>query len=1579
MIFTRAQESSSGTAPNFRMEQLEDRTLLTTLAGFVDDTPWPRTFDYLDARDNIIRITVGPGVVAEFIGGRGGPFFGSPVVIGNMVQPFFDADGNLANEGQGRDLFHVYVAAADENGFISVAQLRTDPNQPILIPHMGSVDLRIFPNFAGEDDPSVDLGPGVAVLGGRTSPMEGVDSDDEDWAIYQAGLPGGFGVRPAGLDDFPEDPFFNLAAGLRVASGVNLGKFLFGGVVMGKVNIGGSMDTFYAGNVITGNARGGSLGFVQHPDNFRVFGDLRNLVVSGHIGNDGEFENDVDEIPWYTTGFDMSVLGRLGQVTTRGTLVGSVRVDGNPLLPTLPEAYTEVEATGITVFQQPIPINDPFPFMVETVGLRNFLNAHIGPGALASIWQSDTFDSPQYLGTFNSHTHGHNMVHVAGNLNLAVAAAQHDRVDYVDYYGVSLMAGQSIEVHLLGQGVLSVGVFDPDGRLIATDHSAVDPSTTFNQPFRVKAERPGTYRFAVAHFSDIGYVGATNTFIGTIEYELLIREAGTITAAAVVAGERYLDHMSGRPGIEVYRGDFGELYTGDMALSFGFGQAASIGVWGGNLRGIDADKIGWRIENTFAYGLGLDLMVPGGSVGFVRARNGTDGILSLNPNFAILPPTQVAIGGGYQTIHAEDHYYGVLNANGGLGVLRAGDMAQISAPSIINVNVDRRGRDGIIDLIDVAGDMGRLAVGGPQITTGPGGNVRYIRVGGTVYSDAFFGGGQPPVTTHSPGQQVFFRDDSGAQMILTPVGGIPNPDFNPDEPEDPEENPRFLGLSSLQTITYGIRGSGGVVLIEVVSNGGLNVRTHSAGAGTTAEIGRIELVHPGRQVILPPAPDDDNGNGNGTGGGNGFGSTQPPTPVHPDRNMQIPQVQRPIAGRPVIPLQLAQGENLEVTLSGTAPIDVLHIIAFDPENPGQLSHPTRIINQTPGEIVIVHANSIGELVSAGTIGLAKNHSGAVVSPIETVAIEGFVAGALFPFGDERMGIFDQQKIGIMVSGDIISVRANRGLGNVVAAGTIGEVVANADRRRIPGIFSGISGPIWSVIEPGLANPSSIQGRILFVDIGEGLAPGGTGNRREAGIFSDNLIGTIVNQGLGSNIWGPINAGSPAAVGRIDLVHLVNGAVIGGKIMSAVEHNMTRELPLLRVYRFGVSPIDDPVWDIGEIRITGPRSGMIGAEIGANQIGPTNVGGFGILNSRFSTAGSGRIATMTVGGYGLRNVFITGGMTLDGIVTLGRGQHLPATRFTPDVRRSEGGAVDPRFGFQINRLTDIHAVLGTSAAVPVIQNITDAGAIANVLAVGSRDLGLVHVHRVRGAEFQFANSINVFNVRNTTLGLVMTAGQLNHFRSVSEVLATNIVVSGPIRDVTMLANFGTDSTIEAIGPGGNIRNVTVGRNYDGTMMAVAAMENVRVGGQFNGLLEIQGAAVTPIKLHHFQVNGPYAGTFDVIGSVGRFIVGGPLLPPPEVPQVDPNLPGPERRLVIQGNINELRIGGNMVSDVRVLGSAGRIVVGGSILSDVELEVDDILGTLAVHGNIQEGAVIRARQLNELFVRGTNQGIFDIWSF
>src|SRR5262249_14770092 len=144
-------------------------------------------------------------------------------------------------------------------------------------------------------------------------------------------------------------------------------------------------------------------------------------------------------------------------------------------------------------------------------------------------------------------------------------------------------------------------------------------------------------------------------------------------------------------------------------------------------------------------------------------------------------------------------------ADRGIGTVRTGTISTTIPPFFI-ANADRRGSDGTIDLIDDLGDFD-----GPHIFTGPGGNVRYIRVAGTVFNSTKFGGTIDTPVTLDPGQTVRLTDDSGTSFKLTPAPLVPNTAIS--LPTDPQ----FLNPGQLSYIAYGIDDpqAAGVVMLNV--------------------------------------------------------------------------------------------------------------------------------------------------------------------------------------------------------------------------------------------------------------------------------------------------------------------------------------------------------------------------------------------------------------------------------------------------------------------------------------------------------------------------------------------------------------------------------------------------------------------------------------------------------------------------------------------------------------------------------------------------------------------------------------------
>ncbi|HEV8378742.1 MAG TPA: hypothetical protein VGP99_07815, partial [Tepidisphaeraceae bacterium] len=754
------------------MEGLENRQLLTTLVG-------GDVFIYKDSDDNLFRITVLGNTRAEFV---------AAFVDDQNVVTLGDLAPRDATDGA--DLFSIYVDTGDWDSVITIEQVTVDQNNGRVTPtpFNGNISLNTV-NLRNGQDRTMDTngGTGAAYLGARTNAINGQNNSDNR-PILSANLPGQIGILPT--DNGP------WSAGLVVADGQDLGKFLFDGTITGIVDVGGSMNLFYAGNILTGEA-GGDFGFglpgATPTSNFNIDGDLRDLVISGSVGTDNTGNFGPGDDPLYLTGVQMRIGGHLGQIHVADAFAGTLEAnDEDQYFQSGPQP--EIESRG-------------------TLGTfaAGFLNDTLGNGD--DQFQNDTFDTAQYLGNLPGG------ILVQGELD---AIDRDNYRDYVDYYAVPLMAGQSVTVQLTDTtflgfpggpptnffNLVNIGVYDPDGRLIATDYSDVDPLDVLGQSFSFTADRPGIYRFAVGEEDDADFNGPVGEFIppghiGVATYELSIKGAGNLAVGAVSTGGELFDPEFTIDGFVAHNGDFGALavggnaiFTSKLGALVGPGpgptdDAFNVRTFDGSLRAIVAGQIG-RFQNNSAFE-GPDLSIKNGDVGLLRSTNG---VLSINPTqmIDIDDPTlilpQPDLPRNYQLVDANTRFEGALVADQKIGMVLAGNMASL-APSVFHANADNFGDDGVIDLIDVRGNFGTLVGGGPHITTGPKGNVRYINVEGILFRDEAFGGGRPDPTTFNPGQSATITDDSGAILKLTPGTGIPNLP------------------ATLTVLTYGIRGSGG--------------------------------------------------------------------------------------------------------------------------------------------------------------------------------------------------------------------------------------------------------------------------------------------------------------------------------------------------------------------------------------------------------------------------------------------------------------------------------------------------------------------------------------------------------------------------------------------------------------------------------------------------------------------------------------------------------------------------------------------------------------------------------------------------
>ncbi|MCC6240964.1 MAG: hypothetical protein IT448_11765 [Phycisphaerales bacterium] len=1297
------------------LESLEQRRLLTTLHG-------GDSFIYKDASDNLMLIRLSGNIEAEFLAAVVNP-------DNNFIHPSNLVPGAL-EDADGADLFAIYVTRADLNSYISVVQVDDEGHAT---PFGDPVSLNVRP-ASGGDWVSVSgaEGSGAGFLGARTVDLEATANYDEsDRPLLAMGLPvSGWGV-------IPPQPGNYIKAGLSVNNGYSLGRFVFDGTITGFVNYTGSANDFYAGNLFTGDARGSSAGQISFNDNFNVAGDIRNILIKGFVGTDGSSDGlSPDDLSGlnYWTGVDVQVRGTLGQFRAASHIATSIDVRNALAGPFLTSPQQEIEYK--------IPsgsITESLP--TARLGARD--------PAAAAFFNNDTFDTPQILASVSDPVFGGAPgARVVGNIRAID--------DPTDFYGLALLAGEKVQVSIVSAHTTAlapiVGVYDPDGRFIASNFNDRLPLETLNQPFQFTADRPGIYRFAVGEqYLQAGIQTDDMSIYG--DYSLRIQNNANIALGGVVSDDgnilSFATSTTG-PTITVWRGDFGAMQVGNTLMSF---PRNSISVPFGNLRAVVGENLAWINGDTVR---GVNFSVPYGTVGLLQS---TDGDLAVNPS------QFDSIGGNFQIIDAGGTLYGNLYTRQGIGVIRAHDVDNNVS---ISVNTDNSGRDGMISLIDVSGNWGTRATSGPRIDTNAGGNVGYVRIGGQIRRDGRFGSGLTRADntfTVPAGQSINITDDSGIIVNIAP-NLRPNPQYipgfvNPSNPNDLRMQP-YLGKPANFTVTtLPIYGSGGSAIVNVTSDRSLVFSSNNPSRDLLhTEIGQVVFTAGGAPVIMQPVYEK------GTGPGTRF-------PNEP-----------PIGDAPALDPNAALDVSLYV--QGPSPISILETAfgAAGEDDLDELEPANMIQNVSGGDMPIIRASSIGNLYGS-SIGTARL----------TTASTSLLPGGEplypdeYPFINERLGV---------LTGNVINIAATQQIGNV-SAGLVGSVVPNSDNIDLPYVFEGLVGTIKAT-------------ELRYVDIGEGLATGGTGYANQAGLFASGQIRVITNRD-GGDIRGPI-----VSQQQIGGITLNNGSIINTNI------GVVSSFPMVSNFSSSTSVTGD----MGPITVRG-NGGIIGTAVRASNIASIYVpDGFGIFTSGFHTSGTGRIERVVAGGYGLRNVTVSGGGSITQVNATGTGGQLDSALYSSQVRLSElGYRVDPNSGTVLNRLNDLHAYLGTTKNHRTIENVTNSGIIEDTTVNGAMALNAVYANRIRRSSFSFANSVDLFQTRGPIRDVTINTGRLNKAVIGGDVADTLINVSGPITDFYVVGSIDAGSTIRAIGGSGSIGRFQTLRSLAGDIQTTGIINTLAV--------------------------------------------------------------------------------------------------------------------------------------------------------
>ncbi len=1412
----------------------------------------------------------------------------------------------------------------------------------------------------------------------------------------------------------------------------DLGSFLLGGTITGHVDVSGSMDLFYAGWIITGLTTGQVSGSTldttpSRPGNFNIGGDLRDLITLDSLGTDTEAGDGSSMV--YVSGTDVVVNGRLGQLYSRESIAAHVKVTNSPFL--LGQMLLDLSN------QDNPDLSDPSQRERETSAAFSGESA----GAIfermrlpKSVFSNDTADTAQYLGTIaTGQGTPTNEVQLGGSLIEAPGIT-----DLVDNYRIGLMAGETLAIRLLTLNpfyTVRLGLFDPDGRLVATNYSD-HYDLSAQEYFQFTPDRPGIYRLAMARDGDTNFNGAADDTLGTsplpgkVPYLLSITGLDDIALGAVVADENIFG-SSNVAIVGVTSGDLGAVKAGGAINYFNFpppfGPSSDVVLNSGNLRAIEADQIGQDPDSSQGILRSLAFNLTNGDVGLVRSLTGT---MNLMGGF---------VGGSIQMVDSAGQALMRLFATEAIGTIRAASLDSLQASSTFNVNTDDSGNDGVIDLIDVAGDFGTGTNGGPIIDTGLGGNVRYINVpeGAEVWTNTQFGVAQIQAITFSPGESINIVDDSGGQITVAPGSGTL---------ED-----GLIGAGSLTWLGYGIPGSGGSVTIRLTSSaGGMNITGSGVANNQPVDITNLILNGSGRDVTL-----DANG----------------------------------------LPVIATTGDNLSVAITGNRPVDILsvqggnivnitnntrgEVVNVVADSVGNLSaHTIGLAKSATGAAVLPRTTIAGgdaypflgqkigvvvagDLVSArARAGIGNLLIGGSVREIiandnvndipgeNLAAIEGVVAP-----------LFITGTVGLVNIGEGLTYSGNGevALSGIYAQGVIRRVVNQSNGPVAGG--SDIRGDIVS--QTAIDEIALVNGSIINADI---LVPSDIGDSREisgGAIYLDQPGGTVSSPTL--------EIGSISVSGT--------GGILGTRIFAFDVGNVT-------VGSFGLLATD--IETVGEGRIGNITAGGYGIRLVTLQAGSDT--------GNITATGTGQ--PIALGSFSRSSQFSTNytfdpisGLPLDFANDLSIFMQTTST-FSAGLI---GGVIDQITATGNRNLGTVKAynILSTNPFLPSVINY--ANAIAGIQTLAGIERSTITTGRlgslragdsVTDSSFQIAGplgpvsitgdlsggsslaatgpsgtiaSLNITGdligsvLANVSIGTVTIGGDMVGALTINgagltgtQRALTRMTLGGsftPTQDVVIDGNAGTIEARRSLGaPGqqllvqGHLQSLIVGsdRDHDGaqlnlTVRVLGDLNSAMITGELNGNLEVQGnlgsltvtadpASLDDILTGDLRVggnattvrvtDGNVTGLITVLRELGTFtlmdgdlegallavsnirslaITNGSITPTGSVSSTLGDIASVSVRngdiqgsvSAPRGTINSITITGSDLGDgvnpLSIVAAAlNTLNVAGSIFDGVTITVTGLLRSASVGGSIADGASITAGSLGTLNVTGSAAG-------
>jgi hypothetical protein len=233
------------------------------------------------------------------------------------------------------------------------------------------------------------------------------------------------------------------------------------------------------------------------------------------------------------------------------------------------------------------------------------------------------------------------------------------------------------------------------------------------------------------------------------------------------------------------------------------------------------------------------------------------------------------------------------------------------------------------------------------------------------------------------------------------------------------------------------------------------------------------------------------------------------------------------------------------------------------------------------------------------------------------------------------------------------------------------------------------------------------------------------------------------------------------------------------------------------------------------------------------------------------------------------------------------------------------------------------------------------------------------------QFQFANSIKEIKTLSIIDGLAVTTGKLQSFKPASDVFRTNITLTGKLTKLQINGNFANDSSINATGPSGNIGDVIILGNLDGSITTTGRIKKIDVRGNING-------SITGRQLDNLTVGGTLVnGGLTINGNAGNLNFANSLGAPGDTMTVNGNLKSLKVGTNTANNGATLALNLNVTGDLNMLDVSGQIdgnINAAGNINSVKVTADPGSSPTIMNGSITAGGVIKNAQFTNGSVAG-----------